>query len=355
MMFSGKKVLIRADGGEGIGMGKLIPTLALAHKFKDEGAEVLFVTVQHHMWSPSVFKGMPVKILEKCFFQESLVLTHKEIQRFQPDIVILNITDPDVYLLQKTLSGFTEWILNLRKQGIKVVGIEGGATKGYRPDVIINWTIVGEWHKYEHFSGTKYFIGQQYVILRDPFVRARKKSFTAAKVPKSIFVSFGGGTEGVERVLFPRIMSALSLAGFKGLVHFVVGAAYRDPENLVPLLTKWPNAKLHYNIPAVELAKLMAKSDLAITAGGITLYELSCIGIPCVTLSIVPHQLKTAKAFFQKKATRDVGMDPSTFDIEQAVSWLLKNPKERARMARVGTTLVDGKGLERVMSITRAL
>lgn len=353
MMFFGKKILIRADGGEGIGMGKLIPALALTHKLKEKGADVLFVTVQHHMWSRSVFKGIPVTILPKCFFQESLALTDQEIQRFKPNIVILNITDPDAYLLQKTLSGFTDWILNLRKKGIKVIGIEGGATKGYRPDALINWNINPKWHKYEWFSNTKYFIGEKFVILREPFTKAPKKK--VAKLCKTIFVSVGGGTEGVESVLFPRIMTALSLAGFSGKAVFVVGAAYQNPQNLFLLMARWSNARVVYNISAADLAKTMVRSDLAITAAGITLYELCCMGIPSITISIVPHQVLNAKVFGKARVTKDIGMDPSTFAIEQAVSSLLKNPTERARMAKAGTTLVDGKGLERVLSIIHSL
>lgn len=351
----GKKIFVRADGGEGIGMGKLMTALTIARKLQEQGANVFFVTVRHHMWSPLVFEGMPVKILRNCFFQESMVLTDKEIQKFKPDIVILNMTDPDVYQEQKVLSDFPEWIENMRKRGIRVVGIEGHATERYHAHAIINWTSIPSLHHYKRYKDTAYYIGQRYVVLRDNFLKARKRSpkhiaFTC----KNAFVSLGGGTEGVERVLFPRIMAALSLAGFKGNVSFMVGAAYKHPEHLKPLLKRWSSTRLFYNIPSKKISALMAQSDIAITAGGITLYELSCLGIPSLLLPIVSHQLLTAKAFERAGVLqKSLALNPSVSDISEKVQKILVSKTLRKTMSNRGKAFIDGRGLERVVEIVK--
>ena len=351
-----KKILVRADGGEGIGLGKLIPSLALAKKLQEKGADVLFVTVKHHLWAPSLFTGIPTKILRQSFFQESLDLTDKEIRKFQPDMVVLNITDPDIYAEQKLLSRFPEWVEDLRKRGIAVVGIEGGATKGYRAHAIFNGTIVDAWHHYENFPDTAYFIGPEYMILRESFGREAVKKRVARKECKTIFVGVGGGTEGVERVLFPRILNALSVLGFQGSVFFTVGVAFREVEKLKLLLKRWENATILRGLSEKDMAKLMAKADVAVTAGGITLYELACLGVPSLVVSIVPHQLLTAKTFEKKGAAKSLGMDPSVSDLESALKRLMKDAKTRYTMSKAAQKLVDGKGMERsVKEITSLL
>jgi len=349
MNLAKKKILVRADGGEGIGLGKLVIALAVARKLQEKGANILFVTVQHHLWTRAVFEGVPTKILPQSFFQEGLELTDIEIRKFRPDMVILNVTDPDIYEAQKPLSKFPEWIDDLRKRGIQVVGIEGGATKGYRADVIFNGTIVDEWHRYENFPNTEYFIGPQFMILRESFSREAEHKRVFSKECKNVFVGVGGGTEGVERTLFPRILNVLTVLGFRGNVYFTVGAAYSEVQNLKLLLKRWKNAHILEGLTEQEMAKTMAKADLAISAGGITLYELACLGVPSLVVSIVPHQMFTAKTFEEKGAAKSLGMDPSVSEFESALSSLMKDVSARKTMAQKAQRIVDGKGLERVL------
>ncbi len=342
------KILIRADGGKHIGLGKLIPSIALAKKLQARGAKVLFVSVTEN---PELLKGLTVKLLPTYSFLHARQLTASLVQEFRPKVVVLNITDPDPYLGAKIEKEFLNWIGELRTQGIKVIGIEGIATQGYAPSTIVNWTVVPEWHEYKQQRGTTYFIGPEYVILRKRFGRFHAFKKPWRKECKQILVSLGGGTAEVERILFPRLMRGIGLCGFKGKTIFALGVASKDAPHLKKILQASRHASFYYNVSGESMAELMYTSDFALCAGGITPYELACVGTPFLTIPIVPHQLHTARAFQREGISKNIGMDPSKEKIKHAVSAMLSNAFLREQMSIKGKHLIDGRGLERVVGI----
>ncbi|MDG3045035.1 hypothetical protein OE903_18485 [Bacillus sp. B6(2022)] len=50
-----------------------------------------------------------------------------------------------------------------------------------------------------------------------------------------------------------------------------------------------------------QLPVLLSEADVAIVAGGMTLYEVICIGVPSIVLSQVDHQAVTASMFAQRE------------------------------------------------------
>lgn len=104
----------------------------------------------------------------------------------------------------------------------------------------------------------------------------------------------------------------------------------------------------------------LAQSDVAVVAGGVTLYEACAVGVPVVALSVVAGQRAAVEAFAARGAAIDAGAAP--FDeailadrVGASVAMLLGSWPARRRSAAAARQLVDGRGALRLASRLRSL
>jgi len=105
----------------------------------------------------------------------------------------------------------------------------------------------------------------------------------------------------------------------------------------------------HEQVSEPELLALMSSVDIAVCAGGQTLYELARLGVPAVAVRVADNQHANVSGFAAAGCIKDAGRwdDP---DIPATVAALVHEtlPWEmRCSMHRVGTTLIDGQGARR--------
>jgi UDP-2,4-diacetamido-2,4,6-trideoxy-beta-L-altropyranose hydrolase len=106
------------------------------------------------------------------------------------------------------------------------------------------------------------------------------------------------------------------------------------------------------------LARDLARADVAVVAGGVTLYEACAVGVPVVAMAVVPAQRRAVAAFARKGAAIDVGAlsDPGiAVNTGAAVAGLLEDPSMRRRRSMAGLRLIDGRGAHRIAATCRAL
>lgn len=92
-----------------------------------------------------------------------------------------------------------------------------------------------------------------------------------------------------------------------------------------------------------SLRELMLGADLAVTGGGMTLYECLATGVPAVGVCLADNQRANVDALSQ--AGLILGAEPS---LENAVRRLATDSALRRRMSAEGRRRVDGRGAERV-------
>ncbi len=135
-------------------------------------------------------------------------------------------------------------------------------------------------------------------------------------------------------------------------IVFIFGPGVtRDEVDEEALLHTFPRLTLYWDVP--NMAELFSRADLAITAGGGTLYEIARVGVPGIVISLVPHQERNAGFFEKEGCIINLGPGSAPFEkrLGERVRWLMKNSKLRSEMSRRGRKLVDGKGRERVAKI----
>jgi UDP-2,4-diacetamido-2,4,6-trideoxy-beta-L-altropyranose hydrolase len=109
------------------------------------------------------------------------------------------------------------------------------------------------------------------------------------------------------------------------------------------------------------LAPDLARSDVAVVAGGVTLYEACAIGVPIVALSVVPAQRAAIEAIAAHGAAVDCGpgaCQDRTLVVDragEAVAMFLADWPARRHSTAAARRLIDGRGALRLASRLRAL
>ena len=188
--------------------------------------------------------------------------------------------------------------------------------------------------------------GPRYYLLDGRIAGARHLRATARSIARpQIIIALGGGQHVVG--LAQRLVDAIVVrcpgadiavaAGFSGRVRPELRGA------------SWLSAR-------TGLTRALLDADVAIVAGGVTLYEACALGIPAVALAVVREQRRAIRAFAREGAIIDAGFSARSVDAAAVgVAQLLTNPVLRAGTVANATRLVDGRGALRVAQRIHAL
>jgi len=215
----------------------------------------------------------------------------------------------------------------------------------YPKGIVVNPSVQGNSLKYRRFKGVKYLLGKDYVILRDAALNAPKKVIN--REIKSVMLTFGGADRKNLTAKLLRILQSYCPRINKIVV---IGRGFKSIERIEEIADKMIN--LEYYPEAEKMIKLMLNSDVAISAGGQTLYELARIGVPTIGICVSDNQagniLGLEREGFLKYAGRPEDIN-FTGNVIQAISEL-KEFSVRKNMSKTGQKLFDGKGAKRITS-----
>ncbi|MFC7618565.1 GNAT family N-acetyltransferase [Actinokineospora soli] len=101
--------------------------------------------------------------------------------------------------------------------------------------------------------------------------------------------------------------------------------------------------------PRPDLPALLADADLVVSAAGVTLLELCCIGTPAAIAVIADNQLPGYTAATTRGLAAGLGdlTDPTAVE---TLRDLLTNPEARAALAAKAARTVDGRGACRILN-----
>jgi UDP-2,4-diacetamido-2,4,6-trideoxy-beta-L-altropyranose hydrolase len=189
---------------------------------------------------------------------------------------------------------------------------------------------------------TPLLLGERYVMLRREFTAWRRERSFPEKGRK-ILVTLGGSDPDN---LTPKISEALGLLpSYETTV--IAGPGYRYLRELERART--PNVRVVVN--AANMRELMAQADLAVIAGGGTLWELLYMGCAVLSYARNPLQSCVVATLASMNILADMGNTEgfSGPALIAKVKELSSSASLRERIANAGRRLIDGKGVQRVV------
>ena len=310
-------VVIRADANSKIGMGHVMRCLSVADALLKRGEEVLFVTADDTPVPLLTKKGVPYRVLHTDYADMEAELPELwEVLRELPQ----GAESPDAALAQKNTSILvdsyyvTEKYLAALKKRITTIYMDDIYAFSYPVDMLINYNIYGEEMGYEKdaaFADTKLLLGTEYVPLREEFsagagyaqsrkeLSAETENVTPAEdrlhqtaeqgrtADGGILITTGGSDS--FNLAGQLLMEAMKYDALKEKeYHVVSGSLNPHIGELQALAQKHENIHIHCNV--TNMAELMAESEVALSAGGSTLYELCAVGVPVIAFSFAENQ-----------------------------------------------------------------
>ena len=339
------KVAIRVDGSPFIGMGHVMRSLALAQALQRIDHEVIFLSRfepglsrirQQGFEVREVVGGLPDganKDYEPAADTEAVC---RILAREKFDCLVTDSYRVDPVYFQQIRPFVTAsfYIDDLNRFPVEVDGVINGninaGSLGYE-----NWPVA-----------TNLWLGCHYNLLRQEFTDAPER--VTAESVRNLLIIAGGGDAGKLLVFLTN--SLLDLAIAEQIVLQLVAPIHSLADNeLTALSGQYPGqVKLHRGV--TEMVQLMQQCDLAISAGGSTLYELCATGVPRLAIVLADNQQGIVEAMERQELVVPLGsaVELKSELVAAAVSRLLQDWPKRDRMNRLGRKLVDGQGALRV-------
>lgn len=323
------KVLIFTEGGRKIGLGHLSRCIALYEAFAERGV-VPEIIANADAETKSLLKGKKHIAINWVKEKEKLSTIIKN-----ADIVIVDsyITNIDFY--------------NSISDKVKIcVFIDDNKRIDYPRGVVINPTIYAERLNYPNKRNVKYLLGSKFMILRKEFRDVPKKKIN--EDIKSVMITFGGSD---INNLCPIVLNLL-VDKYPNLIkNVIVGKGYDNVDEINRTTDK--KTHLIFYPDAEKIKEVMSNVDLAISAGGQTLNELARIGVPTVAILTADNQMNNINGWLKAGFIEYAGCWDDNNLIKNITDkiLILQNSIKRKKRSLIGKRLVDGIGVERIVSL----
>jgi UDP-2,4-diacetamido-2,4,6-trideoxy-beta-L-altropyranose hydrolase len=337
-------MLIRADASPEIGTGHVMRCLALAQAWQDAGGKATFLMAQS---TPSIqarlaaenFKLIPLSAFPGG--NEDADFTNEYASRIEAEWLTL-----DGY-------GFdTRYQEQIRNRERKLLCVDdAGKCDRYVADIVLNQNITASKTPYCRL-GAQVLLGPSFCLLRREFAPWQKWHRKIPFVGRNVLVTLGGSTQAAAGV---RVMESVGRANIESLrAVFVVGGSSMDVAALESCAAKFPE-KISIRRDVSNMAKLMARADLAISAAGSTCWELCLLGLPSILLDVADNQIPVAIELERTGCMVYAGNGNivSPDKLANTIEDLLLSKETRESLSHRCRQLVDGLGAQRVVSAMR--
>jgi UDP-2,4-diacetamido-2,4,6-trideoxy-beta-L-altropyranose hydrolase len=354
--------MFRTDASSQIGTGHVMRCLTLADALRKQGAECKFVCREHegHLMDHIRSRGCELHALPKpsenasfaselahaswlgVDWQTDAEQTHQALDSERFDWLIV-----DHYALDH------RWESALRSSCKRIMVIDDLADRQHDCDLLLDQNYGSSVERYRGLvpADCTQCHGPEHALLKPVYAERRAQLPARDGQVRRVLIYFGGGADAAD-------LTCLAVQAFQApeLAHteldIVVGAAYAHQSSLEELVALRGKSTIHRLRP--DLADLMAKSDLAIGAGGATTWERCCMGLPAILISIAENQRPACEALSADKLIDYLGhVDQVTPElIRDRVLSFVKNSDLLLELDERGMKLVDGNG---VLKITKTM
>lgn len=273
-------ILFRVDSSSTIGTGHIMRDLVLAQQYAKKGDHIIFATqdLDGNINHKIIEAGYKLIILKSNNIEE----LDKLIKKLKIDMLVI-----DHY----GINWKYEKQLSIQNLTLKILSFDDTYEK-HHCDILLNHNISANEKEYKSLvpKDCELRCGAQYTLLRDEFIKEKKKlknkkQFTIHNSPFTIFLAMGGADHSNINIKILKVLKKFD--NIK--VNLVTTTANQHLKELKKYSKNKPWIKLHIN--SNKIAKLMAKSDLAIVTPSVTVNEVYFMKLPFIAIKTAKNQI----------------------------------------------------------------
>ena len=337
----------RADGSAATGAGHLMRCLTVAQELQKKlihPEEVCFLCAEEASAELLRSRKMPVQVLKT---------DPADLEGELPVLETLPGDRTSVFLVDSYY--VTDAYLSGLKRFGRVFLLDDMQQHAFPADGVINYNLFASEEKYRELYGTKIpqYLGAPYVPVRQQFCKASADYELADRVTDLLITTGGGDRDNIAGEILEELCEHC-LKDRKVRYHLVVGKFNPNRDRLEQYAAEHPEVILHCDVQ--DMAGLMAQCQLAVTAGGTTIYELAVLGVPFVCFSYAENQEGLTEWIGKQGIAGYAGAwhHAEAQTLEQIGVWCVKAYEDRAvrqRAYEAERILIDGQGAARIAQI----
>ena len=335
-MSQGPRILVVADSGAKVGGGHVMRCLTLATAIAKAGGESVFVAPPAVRAIVDAFATSKVEIyaLDDDASPAELAAAGVEAARAWGVKAIV----ADHY-------GFTpddEAVLDAASDRLMVID---DLRRGHRHGLVLD---SGIGRTADDYPGRELLAGPAFALVRPAFAALRQAALArraAGEAPRRVLVSLGLSDVGA---ITGRVVRAILPALGEARLDVVVSNTAPSRLELQALGER--DSRVVGHVDARDIAALTAAADIAIGAGGSSVWERCCLGLPSLTVVVADNQRENAAALAREGASLAIAPPSGDFDarLQAAFATLASDATLRASMSAAAADLCDGLGADRV-------
>lgn len=332
-----KTIAIRADGNSTLGMGHLMRCLSIAGEL-EKYVDCVFLVAEEAAGLFLREKGIRYDVLGTDFrdMDSELVLLEELYNTYHFSFMLVD----SYQCTQKYLDAWMRYCPVFRMDD---VGVDTLFATG-----LINYNVYAK--ELDYSCGTEknmqLLLGAEYAPVRAEFLQT---VYEVKEHVSSILITMGGS-------------DALNIAGkickellqnqyVRAEVVVICGRFNSHLTELKELQQADSHVKIMVDVP--DMWNKMARADIAISAAGSTMYELSAMGVPTITCYYVENQRQIAEGFAKEVGIMNAGSFTENAEnvirniVKETVS-LVSSYEKRVELSQKMKCLTDGQGAAKI-------
>ena len=347
-----KRITFVTHGSKQLGMGHVMRCCSLAEAFRQNGWEVFFLSKFYLGGELIRQKGFLVEVLEKEESKEaSDGFYFGKTEELRSDIEwissVLSKQKTDVICLDSY--NVNPWFLKeLKKLTPCLVYLDDLAAWDYPVDIILNPNVDAKEKGYAQFKNQqKQLLGLAYCLLREEFSNLPKRE--AKEDIKDFLITTGAADPWIMTEACLELCQQICP---EAVYHLIIGNAFQKQEEWA----KKASGQIRIYQSPQAMSEIMLQCDVAVSAGGSTLYELAACGVPTLAFLYSENQRGVVEYFSERELLVNMGEFQNIRDKEKraverfSMGWNeIRSQKRRQDIIEKQQSLFDGKGRNRVV------
>lgn len=333
------EVAIIADGNESVGMAHIMRSSAIAEALEETGRRACFLVSD----AVSAAKVAELGFCVYCLDSDYRLLANqaegiiRELERIQADFTFF-----DSYFASNELFSIVS-----RQCPVGCFGYGKNYFRGM--SLIVPYGVSSDANWYSECINSNemtVLLGSKYVPLRKKFRNVLFRDICSN--PERMLLTTGG-TDSLQ--ITSTLIRTIRNSGIDIAIDVVIGQFF-DTSSVIIDNVNMHDIQLHMGL--TDLSELMQLADVAISAGGFTLYELMASSVPVIAYAFADNQLGNSMLDGAVQWCGDIRENNGKIDqkvVEKIVvelKRLLSCKEERIKLVAEGRNLCDGHGAQRI-------
>jgi UDP-2,4-diacetamido-2,4,6-trideoxy-beta-L-altropyranose hydrolase len=341
-------LLIRADADSDMGVGHVMRCGALAQAWQSAGGKAIFAIASgtHELESRiRAWRSEAAVVHAKLGSIEDAAQTLQLCERHSADWLCV-----DGYHFS------ADYRLRVKSAGTRLFLVDDhGSCPPYLSDIVLNANPQASEALYQQRGPrTHLLLGPRYALLRQEFLNCQRQSTKVPDLAHRILITLGGAD---SRNVTLMVMQALGgLTDLPLQIDVVVGAVNPNLKSLQESAAASPHlVRILSNVE--NMPDLIMNSDLAITAGGGTCYELAFLQAPMFLMITADNHDLTVQTWAKNRAAISAGWFTLTTreSLASALREAIHDQKLRREVVENASRMVDGKGALRCVDMMSSM